>query len=118
MNLLETGNVYMTYPGEGLPMSYWKYGKQQNLDSITSPYIIFGDDYITDENREKFEELAKISATFKARLDALTSEEFDEQLAIMKEELKANALVEELLDKDITYSPVYIYNDFYSYNYD
>ncbi len=118
MNLLETGNVYMTYPGEGIPMSYWNYGKQQNLDSIVSPFVIFDDDYITDENRAKMDQLAKLSATYKARIDAMSASEFEEQLDALKNELKENELVQELLDKDIEYSPVHLYNEFYSYNYE
>ncbi len=118
MNLLETGNVYMTYPGEGVPMSYWSYGKQQNLDSIVSPFVIFNDDYITDENKAKMEDLAKLSATYKARIDAMSAAEFEEQLDALKSELKANELFQELLDKDINYSPVYLYNEFYSDNYE
>ncbi len=118
MNLLETGNVYMTYPGEGMPLSYWNYGKQQNLDAIVSPYFAFGDDYITEENREKMEELAALSATYKARIDALTAAEFKEQLDVIKAELKENELMIELLDDEIETSPAYLYADFYSYTYE
>ncbi|MBQ7826778.1 MAG: extracellular solute-binding protein, partial [Clostridia bacterium] len=41
MNLIDTGNVFLTYPGENIPMSYWEDGKQQNLDSLISPYLGF-----------------------------------------------------------------------------
>jgi len=119
MNLLETGNVYMTYPGEGQPMSDWEYGKQQNLDSTISPYFVFGENYITDENREKMNQLAELSASYKARLDALTAAEFKAGLSEMKAELKENELLNELLDtEEVTYSPAYIYNDFYIENYE
>ncbi|MBE6599211.1 MAG: hypothetical protein E7638_07205 [Ruminococcaceae bacterium] len=119
MNINETGNVYMTYPAAGVPMSDWDYGKQQNRDCITSPYIKFSTDYITDENREKMEALAELSAEYKARIDAMSAAEFNEQLDVMKEEIKANELVQELLDdKEVTYSPAYLYNEFYADNYE
>ncbi len=119
MKLVETGNVYMTYPGEGKPMSDWEYGKSQNQDCVTSPYIKFGTSYITDENREKMEELAKLSADYKARIDALTAAEYDEQISVMKEEIKNNELVQELLDdKEVTYAPGYIYAEFYAEYYE
>ncbi len=115
MDLLETGNVYMTYPGDGLPLSYWDYGKAQNQDCVTSPYIKFGTDYITDENKAKMEELAKLSAEYKARIDALSADEYDAAVEAMKEEIKNNELVQELLDdKNITYSPGYLYSEFYT----
>ena len=66
------------------------------------------------------EELAKLSATYKARIDAMTAEEFRAELSTIKDELKANELLTYLLDiedkKEI--SPAYLYDDFYSYNYD
>ena len=118
MNLLETGNVYMTYPGEGIPMSYWDYGKQQNLDSISSPYIKFGDSYITDANRAKLEELADLSKSYKERIDAMSAEEFKDAISTFKSEVKESELMTELLDtEEVTYAVAYIYNDFFSSNY-
>lgn len=118
MNLLETGNVYMTYPGEGIPMSYWDYGKQQNLDSISSPYIKFGDSYITDANRAKLEELADLSKSYKERIDAMSAEEFKDAISTFKSEVKESELMSELLDtEEVTYAVAYIYNDFFSSNY-
>lgn len=97
MNLTETGNVYMTYPGEGVSMDYWAYGKQQNLDSISSPYMKFPG-YINDTNKAQIEELAKISKEYKDRFDALTFEEYEQGVADMKKEIKDNATVASLLD--------------------
>lgn len=119
MNLLETGNVYMTYPGEGIPMSQWEYGKQQNLDSISSPYIKFGTSYITDDNKAKLDELAKLSKEYKEKIDAMTAEEFQAALSEFKAEVKASELMTELLDTsgEVAYSVANIYNDFFSDNY-
>lgn len=118
MNLLETGNVYMTYPGEGIPMSQWEYGKQQNLDSIASPFLKFGKSYITDENRALLEEVAKMSKEYKAAVDKMNAEEFTEAVAQYKTEIKENQAMTELLDTDeITYSVAYIYNEFFAEHY-
>lgn len=118
MNLLETGNVYMTYPGAGIPMSYWEYGKQQNLDSITSPFMKFGESYVTDENKAKLEELADLSNAYKERIDAMSAAEFKDAVATFKSEVKENELMTELLDdEEVSYAIAYIYNDFFQSNY-
>lgn len=41
MNLIDTGNVYLTYPGAGVPKSFWEYSKKQNLESSCNPFIGF-----------------------------------------------------------------------------
>ncbi len=90
MNLLETGNVYMTYPGEGIPMSYWDGVKEQNLASLGSPYMgLEPSDYITDDTRALHEELAQMSKEYLDRIDAMTAEEFLVEVDLMKKELAA-----------------------------
>jgi len=117
MRLVETGNVYMTYPGEGIPMSYWNYGKQQNLDSMVSPYLTFGTSYITEENKAKLEALAKLSAEYQERISKMSAEEFNSQKSTIQKELEDNELLKELLDKkEITYSLAFIYKEFCSSN--
>ncbi len=112
MNLVDTGNVYMTYPGEGISMDYWDYGKQQNLDSSTSPYMKF-DGYVNDENKASLAELDKISKEYKEKLDALTYAEFDEAIAAFKDEIKNNETFIELTDTENENSPVSIYTAWY-----
>ena len=91
MDLVTTGNVYMTYPGEGMSMDYWDYGKQQNIDSISSPYIKFKG-YINDNNKDLIKQLDDLSKEYKAKLDALTYAEFDDAISEYKKELKDSEL--------------------------
>ncbi len=94
MNLLETGNVYMTYPGEGIPMSYWDSVKEQNLTSLVDPYMGLDPSvYITDENQELFTELAELSKEYADKIDAMTAEEFREQAEVLKKQLNAIPLL-------------------------
>ncbi len=99
MNLLETGNVYMTYPGEGISKDYWEYGKIQNRDMVTSPYIKFPG-YANEENAELLAKLAEVSKSYKERLDALTVEEYEEGVKALKDEVKKDPVVSGALDKD------------------
>lgn len=86
MNLIETGNVFITYPGEGLPISYWDDGVQQNLDSEIDSLIRF-DNYIDAENAEYFEELKEVSADIFKRVSAMTAEEFEASVEELKDEV-------------------------------
>lgn len=43
MNLESTGNVFMAYPEEGMPVDAWDWGKKQNLD--VKPYLSMGFDF-------------------------------------------------------------------------
>lgn len=97
MDLVSTGNVYMTYPAEGVSMDYWKYGKQQNIDSISSPYIKFKD-YITDGNKDLVKQLDELSKEYKEKFDALTYAEFSDALSAYKKEVKNNDVFKELTD--------------------
>ena len=92
MNMVDTGNVYMTYPGEGQPMSDWEPYKAQNLESTISPYV--GMPAMIDETNEAdMAEIAKLSKEYKARFDAMTLENWDEELDLIKDEIKNNELM-------------------------
>jgi len=98
MTLEETGNVYMTYPGAGIPMSQWENAKRQNLDSHVSPYIgLFRTDYVTEETKADFDELAAVSKEYYDRLDAMTADEFMASIDDLKDEIKNIPIVEKLL---------------------
>lgn len=43
MNIESTGNVFMAYPEEGMPVDAWDWGKKQNLD--VKPYLSMGFDF-------------------------------------------------------------------------
>ncbi len=117
MDLVKTGNVYMTYPGEGVSMKYWDYGKQQNLDSISSPYMKFTG-YINDTNKSQIAELAALSKDYKARIDALTFAEWADAITAIKKEIKDNELISSLLDAaENENSIASIYGAWYDENY-
>ncbi len=117
MDLVNTGNVYMTYPGEGVSMKYWDYGKQQNIDSISSPYMKFTG-YINDTNKAQIAELATLSKEYKARIDALTYAEWADAITAIKAEIKANELISSLLDTaDNENSIASLYGAWYDENY-
>ena len=109
MDLVTTGNVYMTYPGEGMSMDYWDYGKQQNIDSISSPYIKFKG-YINDKNKDLIKQLDDLSKEYKAKLDALTYAEFDDAISEYKKELKDSELFKQLTDLENENSVASIYS--------
>lgn len=97
MNITDTGNIFMTYPDYGLPMSYWKGAMQQNLDSATSPYIGF--EYITDANKDKYDELAVLSAQVKAKIDAMTFDNLSKELGALRISLVKNSLINDMLNE-------------------
>ena len=109
MDLVTTGNVYMTYPGEGISMDYWNYGKQQNIDSISSPYIKFKG-YINDNNKDLIKQLDELSKEYKAKLDALTYAEYDDAISEYKKELKESELFKQLTDLENENSVASIYS--------
>ncbi|MBQ6262933.1 MAG: hypothetical protein IJK58_05410 [Clostridia bacterium] len=95
MNIVDTGNIFMTYPDYGVPMSYWDDAKQQNLDSATSPYVGF--EYLTDNNLEEYGKLAALSAKVKAQLDESTYENYQKVANTWKRELVDNTIIKNML---------------------
>ncbi len=41
MNIERTGNCFIAYPEEGLPVDYWEYSKKQNNDALVNPLLGF-----------------------------------------------------------------------------
>lgn len=113
MELNETGNVYMTYPGEGISMDYWEIEKQQNLDSVSYPYIKFPG-YINEKNLPVLEKVAEYSKEIKARLDACPSEELASFIRDLKKEVANNKYVKEMLDPENEDSVYKIYIEWHS----
>lgn len=96
MDLYKTGNVYMAYPEEGMPLNIWEMAKKQNLVSGTYFEDAFGGFTLPEDTPEEKNEagevtkeaftvdmstaeaLAKASAELKAALDgAATYEEYE-----------------------------------------
>ena len=117
MDLYTTGNVYMTYPDYGKTMADWDYGKQQNLESIVTPYLTF-EGYVTEENAEMMAELDALSADIKSRIDKMTAAEFEEAISELKKELKDNEVLTAatgVTEEDI--GPCALYNAYFTENY-
>lgn len=85
MNINETGNVYMTYPADGVPMTYWDYAKQQNLDSFL-PYTN-GFVYNNESTKALLSELDTLSNDIEARIAGMTSAEFTASLEALRGEI-------------------------------
>lgn len=116
MRLNETGNVFMTYPGEGISMDYWKPLLTQNNDAGSSPYMKLSS-FTTEENEDLLKELAKLNAEYKAKLDALTSENFNAGIKELKNELLYNEIIVDLLDEENEDSLLSYYNKWQKENY-
>lgn len=89
MNLNDTGNVYLTYPAEGVGKSYWKYAMKQNGDSSANPYVGF--EYITDDNAKIFQSLATYSADCLEKLENATADEFNALVSSYTSEFMQNS---------------------------
>lgn len=74
MNIRDTGNVYLTYPGDGISMDYWKYSKTQNLDSFVS--LSNGFNYNNEKTAPVLDELAAASSDIWSRVSAMSAAEF------------------------------------------
>ena len=98
MNILDTGNVYMTYPGEGRPMSDWSASKKQNLDSFMS--LSAGYTYVTESTTPLLDELATVSKTYWNRISAMGAEEFRNSTQTLRDEVNALECI-----KKLTYDP-------------
>ena len=117
MNILDTGNEYLTYPGEGLTMSYWDYAKKQNLDSSTNPFVGF-DNYVTDDNRSQMQQLAAKSADVWNQLQTLSPDDFEKGVASISRGLITDPLVDGLMSEEgtelVSDSIILQYNLYYS----
>ncbi len=110
MDINETGNVFMTYAGEGKTMDYWEQFKAHNRDTISDPFMKMPD-YVNDNNREDIEELLRLNEEFKARLDAVSYQDLNAEIKKMKQELAENEAFMRLLDEENEDSIVYQYVD-------
>jgi Uncharacterized protein conserved in bacteria len=114
VNLGDTGNVYMTYPGEGIPMSYWDYAKKQNQDSIVSPYLKFFD-FVPAGSESMYQELATLSDEYWAKIEACPTADWDAFVTEMKAEVDVLPLIMKMLDIEVeAATPGYVYEDFHT----
>ena len=110
MDLYETGNVFMTYAGEGKTMDYWEEFKAHNRDTISDPFMKMPS-YVNDNNREDIEELLRLNEEYKARIDAITYENFNAEIKQIRAELAENEAFMRLIDEENEDSIVFQYVD-------
>jgi putative aldouronate transport system substrate-binding protein len=102
MNPLYTGNGYITYAGEGIPMSYWEDVKAVNYVAKTNPYI--GMETFFNKYADKADTLANVNAlkalsdSVKAKITEMDAEEFEEFIAEWNNSATENALVKSIKD--------------------
>lgn len=108
MDINETGNVFMTYPGEDLPLEYWDTYKEHNVNAVSSPFMKMPS-YIDDENEEAIEELLKLNKEVKARIDAASFSELNSVISEIKQELADNEAYNMLISEEDEHSIVYKY---------
>ena len=100
MNIVDTGNVFLTYPAEGVGKSYWEHSKLQNIDCVLNPYFRF--EYVTDANRGNFAALATLTNTYMTQINSFSAAEFDSELSKLQKDLIINGVVSGLLSKEPT----------------
>lgn len=60
MDLYKTGNVYMAYPEEGMPLNIWEMAKKQNLVSGTYAVDAFGGFKLPEDTPEETNEAGEV----------------------------------------------------------
>ena len=117
MNILETGNVYMTYPAAGVSKDVWEYGKTQNLATQISPYYGFNlSDFNTTDIDPYLEQLEQYSKDVFDRIEAMSAQEFSDGLSDLRKEVNANEVVVRLLSQEESLSLYSVYFDFFTDN--
>ncbi len=100
MNIVDTGNVYLTYPAEGVGKSYWEHSMQQNIDCVLNPYFRF--EYVTADNAKNFTTLATLTKTKLQELNAASANDFNSVASQMQRDLIKNLTVSGLRSKEPT----------------
>jgi putative aldouronate transport system substrate-binding protein len=117
MNILETGNVYMTYPAAGVSKDVWEYSKTQNLASQVSPYYGFDiANYDTTVIDEYLVQLEQYSKEIYDRIEAMSAQEFSDGLSALRKEVNANEVILRLLSQEDAVSLYSFYFDFFTDN--
>lgn len=116
MNPLYTGNTFMLTLEEGTDPQTWEYQKTSNLSAMFTPYV-FCADLINDQNKQYYEELAKISADLYERMKNTSLEDADTFFSEANAELAESDAFNKLADGTWEFGTAYIYNTFYTENF-
>ncbi len=113
MTLVETGNVYMTYPEAGVSKEYWDVMKQQNQDLVdTSILPLDRASYVTDDAWYDLRVVELFSGKFKARIDAMSAEEFKNSIEALRAEIDASKEFQDLMSTKSSSSLINFYNKY------
>ena len=85
MDINETGNVFVTYPDYGVPMSGWDEAKENN-SKLYIPYS-YGMTCMNSDTEALLTELTAKSKEYYDRIEAMTLEEFNSNLETLKNEV-------------------------------
>ncbi len=88
MDLKETGNCFITYPGDGQPISDWDDAKQYNLN-LFLPYT-YGFASDCETTSALLDTLKSESDAIFAKIEAMTYAEFNENLENLRKEVDAS----------------------------
>ncbi len=95
MDIYKTGNVYMAYPEEGMPLNIWEMSKKQNLASGTYVSDVFGGFAVPENTPEELDpesgEVTKEAFT----VDESAAKELAKASAELLNDLKSAATYEE-----------------------
>jgi len=94
MNLVDTGNVYMTYPDYGVSMD-WSSAKTQNLASYY-PVTYYMTDFVHESNEELIEGFDKFCAQIEAQVAAMDAETFKSSITRLKNQVEDNEYFQKL----------------------
>ena len=116
MDLLKTGNAFVAYPEEGMPVNAWDYGKKQNIDARLDPMNGFEFD-AEALNWDYMDIMNNTSKTYLAELaDCKT---YDDVVAFIDrayEELTANTEFANSTKILVEGTPNFLYNEWHTMN--
>ena len=115
--LVNTGNVFMAHPDEGMPGDMWTYGKLQNQDSFA--HVLLGlRSAWGDVNQSKLETVDQLTKEYQAReLACKTPEELQAFYDAAKLELAQNVVIKGIKDAiNDTDTPAAVYKSWYDTN--
>ena len=88
MNILDTGNIYMTYPNYGEPMD-WSSEKTQNIASYY-PVTYYMTNYVHESNQELITALDAFNVQILKEVEGMTASEFKSNLSLLRKKVNDN----------------------------
>lgn len=94
MNLIDTGNVYMTYPDYGVSLDFWKDIQAQNLDSYLP--LTYSFNYRNEDNAALLAELDRLSAEIWNEIQGMSANDFRSSISRLQSRVAANDAYQKL----------------------